>query len=70
MTGSFDPDTHVGKLPSPCISLCVMSPQTGLCQGCDRTMDEIIGWSSAGEDRKRTVWRAILQRRQKAPGVD
>lgn len=62
----FDPATHVGKLPSPCISLCVMAPHSGLCQGCHRTIDEIIGWSSASEERKRRIWLAIHARSKPA----
>ena len=29
-------------VPSPCISLCEIAPDTGLCRGCLRTIDEII----------------------------
>lgn len=47
---------------SPCISICRMSPGTGLCEGCFRTRDEIATWSSASEDDKRRIWRAIDQR--------
>jgi predicted Fe-S protein YdhL (DUF1289 family) len=49
--------------PSPCISHCVMSPQTGLCEGCLRTLSEIIDWSRASDDRKRAIWLAIGERR-------
>ena len=61
----FNPDTHQGKMPSPCISLCRMDPATGLCEGCFRTIDEIVQWGNASEDAKRAVWRDI-QRRQDA----
>ena len=54
-------------VPSPCISLCKMSPDTGLCEGCLRTIDEIIAWSSAGDDFKRGVWAAIRRREQDIP---
>ena len=54
-------------VPSPCISLCKMSPDTGLCEGCLRTIDEIIAWSSADDDVKRGVWAAIRRREQDIP---
>ena len=63
MLDSFDPHHHQGPLPSPCISLCVMDQDTGLCHGCQRTIDEIIGWSGATDDCKRAIWIAILERR-------
>ena len=54
-------------VPSPCISLCKMSPDTGLCEGCLRTIDEISAWSSADDDIKRGVWAAIRRREQDIP---
>ena len=66
MHDSFDPLTHDGPLPSPCISLCVMDPDTDLCQGCQRNIDEIIDWSGATETRKRAIWIAIAKRRRAA----
>jgi len=54
-------------VPSPCISLCKMSPDTGLCEGCLRTIDEIIAWSGADDDVKRGVWAAIRRREQDLP---
>jgi len=51
-------------VPSPCISLCEMAPDTGLCRGCLRTIDEIISWSRASENDKRAVWAEIRRREQ------
>lgn len=58
----FDPLTHAGPLPSPCINICRMDPVSGLCEGCLRTIDEIVRWGSAGEEYKRTVWVEIRRR--------
>ena len=66
MSATFDPMSHAGPMPSPCIGLCVMAPQTGLCEGCLRSIDEIIDWSSASEARKRAIWLAIGVRRSDA----
>ena len=30
--------------PSPCIGICVINPNTQLCEGCARTLDEIAAW--------------------------
>jgi predicted Fe-S protein YdhL (DUF1289 family) len=49
-------------IQSPCISVCRMSENSGLCMGCFRTRDEIADWSSAGDDGKRGIWRLIEQR--------
>ncbi|RJG15888.1 DUF1289 domain-containing protein [Massilia cavernae] len=51
-------------VPSPCINLCEMG-QDGLCLGCLRTIEEIINWSSAGDDYKRVVWNEIRRREER-----
>ena len=50
------------NLPSPCVSVCRMSEDTGLCEGCGRTLDEIIAWSTADEPAKCAIWAQIEQR--------
>jgi uncharacterized protein len=52
-------------VPSPCINICQMDQATGLCQGCMRTIDEIVKWGSAGDDYKRAVWAEIRRREEK-----
>ncbi|ATQ73468.1 MULTISPECIES: DUF1289 domain-containing protein [Massilia] len=53
-------------VPSPCISLCEMAPDTasgkGLCRGCLRTLDEIVAWGNAPDEYKRAVWAEIRRR--------
>jgi hypothetical protein len=49
-------------VPSPCIKVCQIAPETGLCRGCLRTLDEIARWSRASEDDKRAVWAEIRRR--------
>jgi len=62
----FDPRTHIGAMPSPCISVCQMNVDTGLCEGCFRTIDEIAQWSTATEEFKRTAWLEIKRRQARA----
>ena len=40
-----------------------MSPATGLCEGCFRTIDEIAAWSRMDDDEKRAVWVQLDMRR-------
>ncbi|WEK49202.1 MAG: DUF1289 domain-containing protein [Candidatus Kaistia colombiensis] len=40
---------------SPCISVCVLDPQTELCEGCGRSLDEISQWSRMTENQRRAV---------------
>lgn len=37
---------------TPCVQICVIHRDTGLCTGCLRSRDEIAGWSRmSNEDR-------------------
>lgn len=54
----------VDQVPSPCISVCRMDASTGLCEGCWRTLDEIVQWSSADNQAKRAILARIAQRTQ------
>jgi hypothetical protein len=40
-----------------------MDAATGWCEGCLRTIDEIVAWGSMADADKRAVWRLIEQRR-------
>jgi len=33
------------EIDSPCIQICVVHPETRLCTGCNRSIDEITKWS-------------------------
>ena len=52
-------------LASPCISVCQMMPEAGVCAGCFRTLDEIAMWGSLDADDKRAVLAALPERRQR-----
>lgn len=56
-------------VPSPCISVCTMNDRTGLCDGCQRTLDEIAAWSLLDDDARREVWQAIAERRRAGAAV-
>lgn len=57
-------------LPSPCNSICRISPTTGLCEGCLRTIDEISAWSGLDEAGKRTVWDRLAERAGAVPAQE
>jgi predicted Fe-S protein YdhL (DUF1289 family) len=55
-------------VPSPCINVCEIAPDTGVCRGCLRTIDEIASWGGASDDDKRAVWTRIRRREQRLFG--
>ncbi len=49
---------QASPVPSPCRNICRMDPASGYCEGCLRTIEEIAGWSCAGDEDKRRIWRS------------
>jgi len=54
------------EIESPCVKICVIHPDTRLCVGCSRSIDEISAWSRMTPDARRTVM-AELPTRSAAP---
>lgn len=39
-------------IPTPCIKVCIVDGESGLCLGCFRTLNEIAAWATLpGETR-------------------
>lgn len=49
-------------VPSPCVSICVVNPNTGLCEGCLRTLNEVATWGQLPSAQQREVWQLIQAR--------
>lgn len=54
-------------VPSPCNSVCRMSAATGWCEGCWRTLDEIVAWGRLDDAAKRAIWLQLGARRAGMP---
>ncbi|HQZ02676.1 MAG TPA: DUF1289 domain-containing protein [Thauera sp.] len=52
------------SIPSPCINICQMSTDTGWCEGCQRTIEEITRWSRTTDDDRQTILAAVSERRE------
>lgn len=40
---------------SPCINICAIDEETGLCIGCKRTRGEISAWTNAKNSEKKKI---------------
>jgi predicted Fe-S protein YdhL (DUF1289 family) len=54
-------------LKSPCIKVCLMDPQSGLCRGCLRTLDEIARWGAMSDAEREAVMRELPSRQRPEP---
>ena len=55
-------------IESPCVDVCVIDEETGLCEGCARTLAEIAEWSRYSPERRRRII-AELERRSPPAGA-
>lgn len=44
-----------GEIQSPCVKICVIQPETRLCTGCLRSLDEIARWSGMSQEQRQSV---------------
>ena len=49
-------------MKSPCIQVCQMDPQRGLCLGCARTLDEIARWGSMTDAERDAIMKQLGKR--------
>ena len=49
---------------TPCIKVCQMDPQRGLCLGCARTLDEIARWATMTDEERNAVLAELPSRGQ------
>lgn len=52
-----------GEVDSPCINHCRIDDATGWCQGCRRTIGEIMNWPKATEAERRAILADLANRR-------
>ena len=46
-------------METPCVNICLLDTETGLCVGCGRTIDEIARWTSMSEQERRAIMAAL-----------
>jgi len=49
-------------VPSPCINICRIDRRSGWCEGCGRTIDEIIAWPRATEPEQAALVAQLPER--------
>jgi predicted Fe-S protein YdhL (DUF1289 family) len=51
-------------IPSPCIGVCRLERDTGLCEGCLRTVGEIRDWLRGSDEQRLAILMQLKQRRR------
>jgi len=50
-------------IESPCTKICTLQARSGLCLGCDRTIDEIARWTAMSDSERARVMAELPARR-------
>ena len=48
---------------TPCIKVCVVDGQSGLCLGCFRKLSEVAGWSKLTDQDRERIMAELPSRR-------
>jgi predicted Fe-S protein YdhL (DUF1289 family) len=47
------------EVDSPCVKICIIHPESGLCLGCRRTAGEIGRWSGMSPEQRQAITAAL-----------
>lgn len=49
-------------IASPCVNVCMLHPDSDLCIGCKRTVEEIGRWLSYSDEERQRIMAALPTR--------
>ncbi len=58
------------EVKSPCIGVCAMNEEIGLCHGCYRTIDEIRAWWDMGQEAQKNLLVTLEDRQLQQVSFD
>ena len=50
------------EVESPCVRVCVIHPESRICTGCLRSIDEITRWSQMSPEERREIMAGLPDR--------
>ena len=48
---------------TPCIKLCIVDGESGLCMGCYRKLSEVAAWGRFSDDEREAIMAVLPERR-------
>ena len=57
-----EPVWNRDEIQSPCVRICVVHPTARICNGCNRTIDEIRDWSRMTSEERRVIMEELPSR--------
>jgi predicted Fe-S protein YdhL (DUF1289 family) len=56
----------MARISTPCIRVCSLDAEVGLCAGCGRTAEEIAGWLRLTEEQRLRIMAELEDRMRRA----
>ena len=50
-------------IKTPCIKLCIVDGESGLCMGCYRKLAEVAAWGRFSDAERETIMAVLPERR-------
>lgn len=63
MNTPLPPGAPPRSIATPCIQVCAVDGESGLCLGCFRTLPEIARWSRFTDEERAALMEALPARR-------
>jgi hypothetical protein len=60
-----EPRRPPAPIKTPCIKVCAIDGESGLCLGCFRTLQEVAGWSRLSDAERDLVMAELPSRRSR-----
>ena len=59
----MQPDRPPAPIATPCVKVCVVDGQSGLCLGCLRKLSEVATWARFSDEERRRIMDELPGRR-------
>ena len=50
-------------IKTPCIKVCIVDGESGLCLGCYRKLSEVAAWAKLSDEQRDTIMAELPSRR-------
>lgn len=57
------PDRPPAPIKTPCVKVCVVDGESGLCMGCYRRLNEVAGWARLSDAEREAIMGELKGRR-------
>ena len=57
------PTVTPAPIATPCVKVCIVDGESGLCLGCYRTLAEVAGWGRMSDAERAAIMAQLPERR-------